>query len=86
LPQSVSSAKAGSAMSLARRIDSLSPKLNNQENSQTDKPYHARNMSWLAGTAQRLKRVLNIDITEYEKCQKKCDDNLFIGKIKRHFS
>lgn len=25
----------------------------------TDKPYHARSMSW----AQRLKRVLNIDIT-----------------------
>jgi len=27
-------------------------------------------MSWLAGTAQRLKRVFNIDITECEKCQK----------------
>ncbi len=27
-----------------------SPKLNNQENSQSDKPYHARSMSWLAGT------------------------------------
>jgi hypothetical protein len=47
-----------------------SPKLNNQENSQSDKPYHARSMSWLAGTAQRLKRVFNIDIIECEKCQK----------------
>ncbi|MGK0411707.1 MAG: hypothetical protein ACJASB_003919 [Shewanella psychromarinicola] len=27
-------------------------------------------MSWLAGTAQRLKRAFNIDITECEKCQK----------------
>jgi hypothetical protein len=27
-------------------------------------------MTWLAGTAQRLKRVFNIDITECEKCQK----------------
>ncbi len=27
-------------------------------------------MSWLAGTAQRLRRVFNIDITECEKCQK----------------
>jgi hypothetical protein len=27
-------------------------------------------MSWLAGTAQRLKRVFNIDIAESEKCQK----------------
>jgi hypothetical protein len=26
-------------------------------------------MSWLAGTAQRLKRVFSIDITEFEKCQ-----------------
>jgi hypothetical protein len=26
-------------------------------------------MSWLAGTAQRFKRVFNIDITECEKCQ-----------------
>ena len=32
----------------------------------TDKPYHARNMSW----AQRLKRVFNIDITECERCEK----------------
>jgi hypothetical protein len=36
----------------------------------SDKPYHARSMTWLAGTAQRLKRVFNIDITECEKCQK----------------
>jgi hypothetical protein len=43
-----------------------SPKLNNQEKSQSDKPYHARSMSW----AQRLKGVFNIDITECEKCQK----------------
>ena len=27
-------------------------------------------MSWLAGTAQRLRRVFNIDITECEKCEK----------------
>jgi len=42
-----------------------SPKLNNKENSQSDKPYHARSMTW----AQRLKRVFNIDITECEKCE-----------------
>lgn len=36
----------------------------------SDKPYHARSMSWLAGTAQRLKRVFNIDITECESCEK----------------
>jgi hypothetical protein len=36
----------------------------------SDKLYHVRSMSWLAGTAQRLKRVFNIDITECEKCQK----------------
>lgn len=27
-------------------------------------------MSWLAGTAQRLRRVFNIDIAECEKCEK----------------
>jgi hypothetical protein len=27
-------------------------------------------MSWLAETAQRLKRVFNIDINECEKCEK----------------
>jgi hypothetical protein len=27
-------------------------------------------MTWLAGTAQRLKRVFNIDISECEKCEK----------------
>jgi hypothetical protein len=43
-----------------------SPKLINKKDSQSDKPYHARSMSW----AQRLKRVFNIDITECEKCQK----------------
>ena len=43
-----------------------SPKLTNKEDSQADKPYHARGMMW----AQRLKRVFNIDITECEKCQK----------------
>ena len=32
----------------------------------SDKPYHARSMSW----AQRLKRVFNIDITECEACEK----------------
>ena len=47
-----------------------SPKLVNQEDRQSDKPYHARAMSWLAGTAQRLRRVFNIDITECEKCAK----------------
>jgi hypothetical protein len=47
-----------------------SPKLVNKEDNQSDKPYHARAMSWLAGTAQRLKRVFNIDISECEKCQK----------------
>jgi hypothetical protein len=48
-----------------------SPKLINQEKSLSDKPYHARSMTW----AQRpvtgqLERVFNIDITECEKCQK----------------
>jgi len=43
-----------------------SPKLINQEKSLSDKPYHARSMTW----AQRLKRVFNIDITECEKSQK----------------
>jgi hypothetical protein len=43
-----------------------SPRLANQGNEQSDKPYHARSMSW----AQRLKRVFNIDITECEKYQK----------------
>jgi hypothetical protein len=43
-----------------------SPKLVNIENGQSNKPYHARGMTW----AQRLKRVFNIDITECEKCQK----------------
>ena len=47
-----------------------SPKLANEENKQFDKPYQARAVSWLAGTAQRLKRVFNINITECEKCQK----------------
>jgi hypothetical protein len=47
-----------------------SPKLVLAADKKTDnKPYHARGMSWLAGTAQRLKRVFNIDITECEKCQ-----------------
>lgn len=32
----------------------------------TDKPYHARSMSW----AQRLKRIFNIDITQCEVCEK----------------
>ena len=32
----------------------------------SDKPYHARNMSW----AQRLKRVFNIEITQCERCEK----------------
>ena len=40
--------------------------INAQESHQSDKPYHARGMSW----AQRLKRVFNIDITECEKCLK----------------
>ena len=37
-----------------------------EELKDTDKPYHARSMSW----AQRLKRVFNIDITECERCEK----------------
>jgi hypothetical protein len=32
----------------------------------TDKPYHARSMSW----AQRLRRVFNIEITQCESCTK----------------
>ena len=47
-----------------------SPKPANKEDNQSIKSYHARGMSWLAGTAQRLKRVFNIDITECEKCEK----------------
>ncbi|MFB1036332.1 MAG: IS91 family transposase, partial [Sinobacterium sp.] len=44
-----------------------SPKLvNKEECNQSDKPYHARSMNWV----QRLKRVFNIDITEYETCEK----------------
>jgi hypothetical protein len=47
----------------------------NKEDNQSIKSYHARGMSWLAGTAQRpvtgeLERVFNIDITECEKCEK----------------
>jgi hypothetical protein len=40
-----------------------SPKLVNKENYKSDSHYHAKVMTW----AQRLKRVLNIDIIEYEK-------------------
>ena len=68
-----------------------SPKLIKQENNQMDKPYHARSMSWLAGTAQRLKRVFNIDINECKKCQRHnvsvtaCITNTFvINKILTH--
>jgi hypothetical protein len=68
-----------------------SPKLIKQENNQMDKPYHAWSMSWLAGTAQRLKRVFNIDITECEKCQRHnvsiiaCITDVFvINKILTH--
>jgi hypothetical protein len=43
-----------------------SPRLVNEGDEHSDKPYHARGMSW----AQRLKRVFNIDITECEKCEK----------------
>jgi hypothetical protein len=42
-----------------------SPKLINKGDSQSEKPYHARSMSW----ALRLRRVFNIDIAECEKCQ-----------------
>lgn len=42
-----------------------SPKLVNIRDEHSDKPYHARSMTW----AQRLKRVFNIDINECEKCQ-----------------
>ena len=43
-----------------------SPRLANKEGLYSDKPYHARSMTW----ALRLKRVFNIDISECEKCQK----------------
>jgi hypothetical protein len=43
-----------------------SPKLINQEKSQSDRPYPARSITW----AQWLKRVFNIEITECEKCEK----------------
>ncbi|MFT5542984.1 MAG: hypothetical protein ACI97K_002359 [Glaciecola sp.] len=51
---------------------SLEPKFRplNKGDEQSDKPYHARGMSLLAGTAQRLKRVFNIDTNECEKCEK----------------
>jgi hypothetical protein len=63
-----------------------SPKLIS-ENDKSDKPYHARSMSWV----QRLKRVFNIDITECEKCAKHnvtviacITDALIIQKILTH--
>lgn len=43
-----------------------SPRLAKEGNETSEKPYHARAMSW----AQRLKRVFNIDTNECEKCQK----------------
>ena len=43
-----------------------STRLVNKEECDSDKPYHAKSMTW----AQRLRRVFNIDITECEKCQK----------------
>jgi hypothetical protein len=43
-----------------------SPRLINEGDEQSDKPYHARGMTW----AQRLRRVFNIDITECEKYEK----------------
>ncbi|MFT7373697.1 MAG: hypothetical protein ACI9T9_002397 [Oleiphilaceae bacterium] len=43
-----------------------SPRLVNIGNEHSDKPYHARSMTW----AQRLRRVFNIDINECEKCEK----------------
>nr|WP_250884147.1 transposase [Glaciecola sp. XM2] len=42
-----------------------SPRLVNIEDGHSDKPYHARGMTWV----QRLRRVFNIDITECEKCE-----------------
>jgi hypothetical protein len=64
-----------------------SPKRVNKEHSQSDKPYHARSMSW----PQRLRRVFNIDITECEKCQRHnvsviaCITDVFvINKILAH--
>ena len=64
-----------------------SPKLVDKENYRSDKPYHARNMSW----AQRLKRIFNIKITECEKCEKQnvtiiacIIDTLAIQKILAH--
>jgi hypothetical protein len=53
----------------ASRRGKNSPSLAKEGNEPSEKPYHARAMSWLAGTAQRLKRVFNIDINECEKCQ-----------------
>lgn len=54
----------------------------------SDKPYHARSMSW----AQRLKRVFNIDITVCEACEKTnvkiiacITAPAVIGKILAHF-
>ena len=65
---------ANSALALEPMISTLLPDwyalYTALAKSLSDKPYHARSMTWLAGTAQRLKRVFNIDITECEKCQK----------------
>jgi len=49
----------------ASRRGKNSPRLAKEGNEPSEKPYHARAMSW----AQRLKRVFNIDINECEKCQ-----------------
>lgn len=43
-----------------------SPRLVKEGDEPSEKPYHARGMTW----AQRLRRVFNIDITECEKYQK----------------
>ncbi len=63
-----------------------SPKLD-ESLKDTDKPYHARSMSW----AQRLKRVFNIDITQCESCTKHnvkiiacISDPIVIKKILEH--
>jgi hypothetical protein len=56
------------ALVTASQRGKSSPNLINKGDCQSEKPYHASS-SWLAGTAQRLRRVFNIDIAECEKCQ-----------------
>ena len=66
---SLKDARYEAASKMKQLREGLDPLLAKKGNDASEKPYHARAMSWLAGTAQRLKRVFNIDITECEKCQ-----------------